>query len=73
MFSIEEKKLIAEAVEKVLLALKHPEMPAENASFRLEVFGKEAWSFANIEPNWRFKETPPSVNEWNEVARDVLG
>ena len=72
MFSIAEKKKIAEAVEKVLLELRHPEMPETRANFRLHVNGKEDWSFADILPNWTFEAIPPKANPWNEVAREVL-
>ena len=72
MFSIAEKKKIAEAVEKVLLELRHPEMPETRANFRLHVNGKEDRSFADILPNWTFEAIPPKANPWNEVAREVL-
>lgn len=73
MFSVEEKKKIAEAVEKVLLDLKHPEMPKEKPFFRLYVAGKEPWSWADIQPNWTFNESnQPTVNPWNEIARKEL-
>lgn len=73
MFSVQEKQKIAAAVEKILLELGHPEMPAEKPDFQLFVKGKEAWSWADIKPNWTFGETnPPAVNQWNEIARDVF-
>ena len=73
MFSQAEKIRIAEAVEKVLLDLKHPEMPTEKPIFTLHVRGKEDWSFADISPNWQFsKENPPNVNSWNENARQIM-
>jgi len=68
MFSLKQKQLIAEKVEEVLLSFNHPEMPASQPMFHLHVDGREAWSFADIEPNWTFsKETPPGVNPWNEA------
>jgi len=72
MFSIKEKQAIAAEVETLLLKLEHPEMPEEKPKFILHVFGKENWSFANIEPNWTFKDKTPHVNRWNEVAREVM-
>lgn len=74
MFSVAEKQKIAEAVEKVLLEIDHPEMPREKPSFHLHVDGKEAWSFADIKPNWFWKEqgSPENPNGWNEIARDVM-
>lgn len=52
MFSTEEKRKIAAALEKVLLEINHPEMPKERPYFKLHVDGKEDWSWADIEPNW---------------------
>lgn len=78
MFSVEEKKKIAEAVEKVLLEINHVEMPVKEPLFFLRVEGKESWSFAEIEPNWKYKENKPSVNQHNEMQiiykkiRDIL-
>ena len=73
MFSIREKQWLAGQIEKLLLELKHPEMPTEKPSFVLRVNGKEALSWAEIHPNWIFGvENPPAVNPWNEQARDVM-
>jgi hypothetical protein len=74
MFSVAEKQKIAEAVEKVLLEIDHPEMPKEKPIFELHVDGKESWSFADIKPNWWYKEQggPKNPNPWNEVAREVM-
>ena len=73
MFSIKEKQFIASEVEKLLLSLKHPEMPKKKPKFHLRVDGKEDWSWAEIKPNWTFGiDNPPEVNPFNEIARDVL-
>lgn len=72
MFSVAEKKLIAQKLEELILSLKHPEMPTEKPNFTLHIYGKEPWSFADISPNWTFEKTAPSVNPWNEVAREVM-
>ena len=73
MFSKAEKQHIAAEVEKLLLALKHPEMPEERPLFTLSVHGKETWSWATISPNWTFDEAnPPGVNPFNELARALF-
>lgn len=73
MFSVDEKRKIAEAVEKVLLDLDHPEMPKEKPLFSLHVDGKESWSWADIKPNWIYDvNNPPGINPWNEVAREKM-
>jgi len=70
MFSVAEKKKIANEIEKLLLSLDHPEMPKKEPVFKLRVEGKELWSWAEIEPNWKYDAAnSPSINPWNEVAR----
>ena len=60
------------AIEKILLELKHPEMPTEKPRFHLHVLGKEEWFYADIDPNWAFSGKIPEVNPWNEYARKLL-
>lgn len=68
MFSKQQKHQISFVVEKLLLSLHHPEMPTEKPDFTLHVKGKEGWSWADIEPNWKFGEAnPPGVNPFNEL------
>ncbi len=72
MFSIKEKQHIASVIEKTLLELKHPEMPTEKPSFKIHIDGKESWSWADIEPNWKYGiKNPPKVNPFNEIARKI--
>ncbi len=73
MFSKQEKAIIADGIEKILLGLNHPEMPDEKPKFKLHVDGKESWSWADIEPNWTFDETgkPMECNPFNEISRDL--
>ncbi len=70
MFSKKEKQYIASEIEKLLLSLNHPEMPKEKPVFKIHIDGKESWSWADIEPNWKYEDKPG--NPWNEVAREVL-
>ena len=67
MFSQEQKRLIAENIEALLLSFNHPEMPKEKPKFHIHIDGKESWSWADIEPNWTFtKKNSPSINPFNE-------
>jgi len=67
MFSQEQKRLIAENIEALLLSFNHPEMPKEKPVFKIHIEGKESWSWADIEPNWKYGiDNPPNVNEFNE-------
>jgi|GEM_PF-4270899 len=72
MFSLEEKKKIADAVEKVLIEINHPEMPKDNPMFTLHVVGKKSWSYADILPNHTYKDTKPTITKWNENARLLM-
>lgn len=72
MFSTEEKRTIAEKIEKLLLELNHPEMPEARPSFSLHVGGAEGWSWADIEPNWTYGDGKPETSPWNENARDLM-
>lgn len=67
MFSSNQKKLIAQKIEELLLSCNHPEMPKEKPEFFLHVKGKESWSWADIEPNHHFDERSPEINLFNEL------
>lgn len=68
MFSVREKQIIAEEVQKILRATNHPELPEGEISFNLHVDGAESWSWADIKNNGAFNESnPPSVNPHNEM------
>lgn len=71
MFSVNEKRVIASMIEKILLDLDHPEMPKEKPKFTLHVEGKEDWSWADIKPNWQVGDVT-NCNPWNEIARSVM-
>lgn len=64
MFSIRQKREIAEKVQQVLRDSGHPELPEGEISFHLHVIGKETWSWANIHNNGAVQE--PSLNPHNE-------
>jgi hypothetical protein len=69
MFSVRQKRQIAEAVQKVLRDTNHPELPEGEITFCLEVTGAEAMSWAIIKNNGQVKN--PSVNAWNESQDPV--
>jgi len=68
MFSVKQKREIADAVQKILKETKHPELPDGEIPFQLHVDGAESWSWADIENNGAIDD--PSVNEWNEVSNE---
>ncbi len=65
MFSIRQKREIADAVQKILRATNHTELPTGEISFLLHVKGAENWSWADIRNNGAV--TSPTVNPWNEA------
>jgi hypothetical protein len=71
MFSIREKKMIADAVQLLLRGTEHPELPRSGEiKFTLRVEGAEAWSWAVIQNNGSVEE--PKMNVWNE-SQDPQG
>lgn len=64
MFSVRQKREISEAVQRILRATNHPELPQDEIQFHLHVDGTEAWSWADIRNNGAV--TTPGVNPWNE-------
>ena len=64
MFSVRQKRQIADAVQQILRATNHPELPKGEIQFRLEVLGAQTWSYAGIQNNGAV--VTPEVNPWNE-------
>jgi hypothetical protein len=66
MFSVQQKREIAEKVQKILRETEHPELPKGEIQFELHVSGAEPeWSWADIRNNGSVKS--PDVNPWNEM------
>ena len=65
MFSVKQKRQIADAVQQILRETNHPELSAEEINFHLHVDGAENWSWADIKNNGAV--TSPGVNPWNEA------
>jgi hypothetical protein len=64
MFSVRQKREIAEKVQAILRETGHPELPDGEISFLLRVDGAESWSWANIRNNGAVES--PGVNPHNE-------
>lgn len=67
MFSIQQKREISEAVQKILRATDHPELPprGDEIEFHLHVTGRDgAWSWADILNNGAVPT--PHTTEHNE-------
>lgn len=65
MFSVEQKRKISDAVQKILQSTDHPELPNGEIKFHLHVDGAESWSWADIKNNGSVVN--PSVNPFNEL------
>jgi len=64
VFSIREKRAIADAVQKILRATGHPELPRGEIQFLLRVAGEEPWSWADIRNNGAVSDA--GGISWNE-------
>lgn len=70
MFSVQQKRDIAEAVQQILRATQHPELPKDREiRFDLDVFGVEPWSWTNIQNNEAVVN--PDVNPHNERQAEL--
>ncbi len=65
MFSVRQKREIADKVQKLLRETNHPELPEKEIEFSLHVDGKFDWSWADIKNNGAV--AIPSVNPHNEM------
>ena len=65
MFSVRQKRELAEAVQLILRRTKHPELPTGEIEFKLHVDGAESWSWADIRNNGAVQE--PGINPHNEA------
>lgn len=70
MFSVNQKRSISQAVQSILRATNHPELPEGEINFSLHVDGAESWSWADIVNNGRCPT--PDVNPHNERAGGLL-
>jgi len=68
MFSVRQKREIADKVQGILRATDHPELPKGEIKFELGVVGAESWSWAVIKNNGNV--TDPGINPHNE-AQDI--
>jgi hypothetical protein len=69
MFSVQQKRDIADQVQALLRATGHPELPDGEISFLLHVDGSQAWSYADIRNNAAVPD--PATNPFNEAMVDL--
>ena len=64
MFSIRQKREIADKIQKLLRETEHPELPEGEIEFHIHIKGKESWSWADIQNNDNV--LVPRINPHNE-------
>ena len=65
MFSLNQKREIANKVQQILKDTKHPELPRGEIKFNLHVDGAGSWAWADIKNNGAV--TNPGINIHNEL------
>ena len=65
MFSVRQKREIAEKVQAILRETNHPELPEGEIQFQLEVSGSTYFSWVVIRNNGAILD--PAVNPHNEA------
>ena len=51
MFSVSQKRMIANKIQLILRGTKHPELPDDEIQFHIYIRGKDSWSWADINNN----------------------
>ena len=70
MFSVRQKREIAEKIQRILRETNHPELPInKDIQFRLYVSGAELWSWANIQNNAAVKKPDVSIHNESQDLR----
>ena len=70
MFSVEQKRAISDAVQKILRATNHAELPETGEiGFTLHVDGAADWSWADIQNNGAVGD--PGMNPHNELMASM--
>ncbi len=69
MFSVRQKREIADQVQTILKETNHPELPEGEINFDLHVNGAESWSWADIKNNGAV--ISPNMNPHNESQDKV--
>ena len=65
MFSVRQKREIADAIQEILRSTNHPELPEGEITFEINVQGAQPWSWADIKNNGAVEN--PDVNPFNEM------
>ena len=69
MFSVQQKRDISDAIQKILRDTDHPELPEHEIRFEIHIEGAKQWSWADIRNNEAVRN--PSINPHNEAQDSV--
>jgi hypothetical protein len=69
MFSVRQKREIADKIQKILRETNHPELPKGEIEFHIHVKGAENWSWADIKNNGSVLN--PEINPHNESVEKM--
>jgi len=73
MFSMNQKRKIADQIQQILKDTNHPELPDGEISFQLHVNGAKSWSWANIKNNANVPNPDINIhNELQDIASKIL-
>ena len=64
MFSVRQKREIADKIQKALRETEHPELPEGEIPFKIHIWGEQSWSWADILNNGAVEV--PIYNPHNE-------
>lgn len=70
MFSVSQKREIADKIQQLLRETGHPELPEEEIQFEIRIKGAEPWSWACVKNNGAVEN--PGVNLWNELQEKSM-
>jgi len=70
MFSVKQKREIANKIQEILRATDHPELSKGEINFSLHVNGAEDWSWADIKNNNSL--TIPKLNPWTDISNLLI-
>jgi hypothetical protein len=65
MFSVRQKREIAEKIQQILRETEHPELPVGEIQFQIHIAGVAPCGWAVIQNNGAI--ATPQVNPWNEL------
>lgn len=68
MFSVAQKREIADRIQEILRSTNHPELPQGEIFFHIHIRGAESWSWADIMNNSSVEN--PGANPHNEMMAE---